>query len=84
MRNRAVVTPGFFNMLMVAAGGLIFHRAFAPFVRSYHFNGRVRHARQVTRSQTNMPNAEPVGLRASVLDRLLSQKTKMRYSDRSN
>jgi short-subunit dehydrogenase len=43
MRNRAVVVPGpFFNLLMVAAGGLIFHRAFAPFVRWYHLARRGR------------------------------------------
>lgn len=42
MRNRAVVVPGPFNLLMVAAGGLIFHRAFAPFVRWYHLARRDR------------------------------------------
>ena len=36
MRNRAVVVPGFLNLLMVAAGGLIFHRSFASWVRGFH------------------------------------------------
>jgi short-subunit dehydrogenase len=69
MRNRAVVVPGpFFNLVMVAAGGLIFHRAFAPFVRWYHLARRKRKSRQghvAAKAQPVLKNAEPVGVPAS-------------------
>ncbi|MGE0563620.1 MAG: SDR family NAD(P)-dependent oxidoreductase [Pseudolabrys sp.] len=52
MRNRAVVTPGFVNALMVWLSGLIFHRACIPFVRAFHFrrNERERAARSANNS----------------------------------
>jgi hypothetical protein len=49
MRNRAVVVPGFWNFLMVAAGGVIFHRAFVSFVRRYHFGRRTRYRHAETK-----------------------------------
>jgi short-subunit dehydrogenase len=70
MRNRAVVVPGpFFNLLMVAAGGLIFHRAFAPFVRWYHLRRRDRAGlRQKTlTAKPHRPakSSEPVSVKAA-------------------
>jgi short-subunit dehydrogenase len=67
MRNRAVVVPGpFFNLLMATAGGLMFHRAFAPFVRWYHLTHRNRKARSqklAAKPHSTGKNAEPVNLR---------------------
>lgn len=70
MRNRAVVVPGpFLNFLMVAAGGLIFHRAFAPFVRWYHLRRRDRArgmSKDIGREATlSRKSTEPVKSRAS-------------------
>jgi len=43
MRNRAVVVPGIFNLLMVLVG-LIYQRIAVPLVRRFHFGGSRRSA----------------------------------------
>jgi short-subunit dehydrogenase len=68
MRNRAVVVPGFLNLIMAAAGGLMFHRAFAPFVRWYHLARRERKGRVeqfAAKPHSALKNTEAVSLRAS-------------------
>jgi short-subunit dehydrogenase len=67
MRNRAVVVPGpFFNLVLAALGGLIFHRGFSPFVRWYHLRRRDRRSRLESMAEKPhgaLKSAEPVNFR---------------------
>jgi short-subunit dehydrogenase len=68
MHNRAVVVPGPLNLAMAAAGGLMFHRAFAPFVRWYHLAKRrpsVRPKGMAGKPHSSAKGAEVVKMRAS-------------------
>lgn len=46
MGDQAVVVPGLFNLLMVAAGGLIYHRLCVSFVRRFHLKRKDRAPRR--------------------------------------
>ncbi|MBV8840210.1 MAG: SDR family oxidoreductase [Alphaproteobacteria bacterium] len=56
MRNRAVVVPGLFNLVMALGSGLIFHRASVPFVRKFHL-GRSSRTARTRRNPAALPNA---------------------------
>ena len=58
---------------MVAAGGLIFHRAFSPFVRRYHLARRERSTRGV---EQNVNPVKPLGAEATTRSALLWKRAK--------
>jgi uncharacterized protein len=82
MRNRAVVVPGVFNLLMALGSGLIFHRASVPWVRKFHF-GRSPRPAVARRSAEAVPKTPIVPFNATSECGAVSQNAEVRANTRS-